>query len=296
MLHPEQFPTLLAAIKNSPRFEESVRAIAAGLEAGEIRNVVLAEAKNRLGSVLRSAWEANVESPFFYGKKQPNDVCDLYFSISMWSAQDVLTANKKLAKAAAVQGVAVDAMRVFVAEALPLAEAIKELRGKVVKGRVANPDGPSKPVNPNKKIRTCSCCFRGIAVQGGTMARHGYRRPGYGWQTASCPGVRFKPLEVSNEGLVWLIGTVRSRLNGLEKTFNEKDSRDSLPVMKGRPPVEMTIEKGSPEWPKVFRAFVSNLENEIRWTRDDLEQLEKRLADWRPVEGAAKPQSPSPGM
>lgn len=299
-LCPEQFPRLLAAApKNFPRFEEAVRDIAAGLEAGEIRNVVLAEAKHRLGSILRAAWEASVAEPFFYGGKidvQPKEVADLFRSISMWSASDVLTANRKLAKAAAAQGEAADAIRSFVAEALPLAETIKDLRGKVVKGRAKNPNGSIKPINPNKKVRTCPCCFRGIAVQGGTMAHHGYRRPGGGWQTASCPGIKFKPLEESNDGLVWLIGIVRTRLAGLEKTFAGKDSRDSLPVMKGRPPVEMTIVKGSPEWASVFKVFVANLENEIRWTRTNLEQLEKLLVEWRPVEEAARPQIPSLGM
>ena len=69
-------------------------------------------------------------------------------------------------------------VRSFAAEALPLAEAVVSLKDKVVKGRAPS-TGPAKPVNPNKIVKTCPCCFRQIAVTDGTMAHHGYQRPGH---------------------------------------------------------------------------------------------------------------------
>lgn len=52
---------------------------------------------------------------------------------------------------------------------------------------------------------TCQCCGRPIMAKGGTVAHHGYERPAYGYQTASCFGARALPFEVSRDALgEWL--------------------------------------------------------------------------------------------
>ena len=57
----------------------------------------------------------------------------------------------------------------------------------------------------NKVVGICPCCFREIAVRRGLMVHHGYERQ-TGYHTSSCEAaLRFKPLEVSREGLQWLL-------------------------------------------------------------------------------------------
>lgn len=48
---------------------------------------------------------------------------------------------------------------------------------------------------------TCQICGRSIKAKNGSIAHHGYRRPGEGWQTSSCMGARYAPLEVSYDVL-----------------------------------------------------------------------------------------------
>ena len=55
------------------------------------------------------------------------------------------------------------------------------------------------------------------------VALHGYRRPGQGWQTASCEGARWRPYETAREAILpaidRLVGWVQSahdRLVGLQ--------------------------------------------------------------------------------
>lgn len=55
------------------------------------------------------------------------------------------------------------------------------------------------------KSMTCQCCGRAIFAQRGKIAHHGYERPGYGWQTASCMGATYLPFEVDRERLADLI-------------------------------------------------------------------------------------------
>lgn len=53
--------------------------------------------------------------------------------------------------------------------------------------------------------KTCQCCWRQIFAETGTIAHHGYQRPGWGYQTASCMGAKHAPLEFSRNRLGDLI-------------------------------------------------------------------------------------------
>ena len=51
----------------------------------------------------------------------------------------------------------------------------------------------------------CQICARPVRAASGVIAHHGYRRPGQGWQTASCFGARHRPYEVGHDALdLWI--------------------------------------------------------------------------------------------
>jgi hypothetical protein len=60
---------------------------------------------------------------------------------------------------------------------------------------------------------TCQCCGRQIFAQRGKIAHHGYERPGYGWQTASCMGALYLPFEVARERLADLIVSLKGMID-----------------------------------------------------------------------------------
>ncbi len=283
----EKFPLLRAAARSPSRFEIAVERVLAGIEAGSIRNVAYQDVKYEAGQAAADAWSKHVASPFFYGgqwEKLPPDVNELYDSIMILSLHDVIATAKKVARSKA-QGPAVDAMRAFCAEALPLAEAVASLKGKVVKGRAPSAS-PSKPVNPNKVVKTCPVCFRPIAVVGGRMAHHGYTRPEIGWQTASCEGIRFKPLEVSSEGLQWLIGALRKRLESRKLAYAERATHPEFLMMRrGRNDAAVKVLRGDPQWPQLFARHVDELRAEMAAIERELPTLDKMLADWKPEGG-----------
>lgn len=279
MLREDQFPLLEKHAKRPELVVDAIRAIVAGLDAGSIRNVTLNDAKDRISRSVYDAWRAHVNERFTDdGKWQnlPRDVQELDNSIMIMGLHDMIATSKKLAKTKAV-GPMVDAMREFVHETLPLAEAVKSLKSKVVKGRAPS-EGPAKPENPDKIIRTCPCCFRAIAVRSGCMAHHGYDRPGNGWQTASCPGIRFKPLERSKEGLEWITQATKEQLANAQAAHKSRNKLTTLMIIEGRKPVEIT--KDSPKWEREFRYHVSKLESQIRSLKYSLNTLEKKLTEW----------------
>ncbi|CAB5514513.1 hypothetical protein LMG26857_03572 [Achromobacter anxifer] len=280
---PEQFPTLRAVRSNPHRFDEAIDQVAEGLASDSIRNVVLQEVKFTLGNIVEEAWKKQVCEPHIYGKGKelPKAVEELFWSISLMCLHDVIATGKKVAKTK-VEDPAVDAMRAYCKEVLPLAEAVAYLKGKVVKGRAAS-SAPAKPVNPNKVVKTCPVCFRPIAVVNGAMAHHGYQRPGMGYQTASCNGVIFPPLEVSNAGLVWLIGSLRKRLEEQEQAYRDRASKpEYLMARRERTGPLEKISRGDPMWSRLFSRYVAEIQQEIGAINHALPELDKRLAEWKP--------------
>lgn len=64
------------------------------------------------------------------------------------------------------------------------------------------PYDPSAKKNERAgKALTCQCCGGSYLAKKGLIAHHGYQRPGYGNQTASCYGARNLPFEESRDCL-----------------------------------------------------------------------------------------------
>lgn len=278
------YPTLLRLAKAPERFRHWMDVLAAGLAAGQIRNVDYQEAKTAVSRAVEDAWK-EIRGPHFYNgrwERLPREVRDLDDTINVYGLHDVLAAYKRLTRST-LDHIAVREMRAFVVEVHPLAEAVAALKAAIVKGRAPS-TGPSKPENPNKVVKTCPCCFRQIAVVRGTMAHHGYKRPGHGWQTGSCPGIRFKPLEVSNEGLVWLIESYREELASCETALANQDQLHMLMVRRGVGVAKITPDM--PEWEQELRIWRAQIESQIRGLKGSLTYCAKVLAEWKPEEAA----------
>lgn len=82
-------------------------------------------------------------------------------------------------------------------------------------------------------MATCQICAREIKASNGVIALHGYKRPGHGWQTASCMGAKFAPYEVSRDRLPAAIKIVHDYLYR---------SRATLRKLLKTPPVTFTVQ------------------------------------------------------
>lgn len=285
-------PILLAHARQPDRVRQAISVFRAGLAAGAIRNTEYQAAKGVLSRAVEQAWQASVAAPYFHAgqwERQSPEAQVLNNSCSPSSLHDLLSIARKL-RASTCEHPPVQAMRALVAETIGLAEASAELKAMVVKGRAPSPAAARAP-NPDQERGTCSCCFRSIAVTAaGRMAHHGYERPGYGVQTSSCSGVRFPPLEVSTEGLEWLIWSVSERRDGLRERLERKDEMESLTfTVRRRVPeaggrvleVPQTIRRGAPDWDRRLAEWERAMSAALRQTEHHLEDLEARLELWR---------------
>lgn len=300
---PDQFELLRPEGRRGEKFDEAISALRAGVEASEIRKVVLDEVKFTLGRAVENAWDKHVQEPFFFSgryRDQPDAVLGLQNTINMSSLHDCLATAKKIERSG-LEGPVIDAMKAIMTEALPLAQATRDLKDHVIKGRAPNPNPP--PENPDKEIGTCSCCMRGIAVATVGMAHHGYQRPGTGQQTSSCSGVRFPPLEVSTEGLEWFIGATRTHFERLADRIANAGSLTEIRWTerdRGSPSgfAHKVCTVDDPDWPRVHKRHVAALGAESVSTWSQLGYLEGELVKWQAFH-APTPQSedePSPGI
>jgi len=292
----EDFPLLRSAARSAARLDQALTVIMTGVADGAIRNVALQEAKSTLSRAVEAAWGRYVNEPHFFGKMGRGstmraELNELYYSVNVYGLHEVHAAAKRVA-ATKVVGPEVDAMRTLLQELLPLAQAVSGLKDKIVKGRVVAP--PRPPANPDQLRLTCGCCFRPIAVTGGEptgyMAHHGYRRPGHGWQTASCPGIKFMPLETTDDGPRYMLGVMARQLERAQAALAACPNLKSLPILVREHHVKSMkeITPGMPQWRQVYAAHVRDLEQEIRGLTMHMAEMRQLIRDWRPLTDAAK--------
>lgn len=159
-------------------------------------------------------------------------------------------------------------------------------------------------------MATCQVCGRAIKANTGLIAHHGYKRPYEGWQTASCEGARYVPYEVScdrlrevieiikkfvasqEEDLAVLVTTPPQTITvferrgsyekGIERTYTKPDDFEHLTAF------ELSMRSHHPgtyvcAWDDRKR----NYEKTIRMAKADLQVMERRLNEWKPVSQVA---------
>lgn len=290
----DDFPLLFSAARSTGRLGSALESVATAVAEGQIRNVTLQETKASLSRAVEDAWRVHVAGPHFHGKTNGGSLSpeaeSLYWSVSVYGLHDVISASKKVAASKATDA-GVEAMRVLLRELLPLAEAVKGLKDKVLKGRA--PAAPRPPANPDQLRLNCGCCFREVAVLGGDptglMAHHGYERPGEGFQTASCPGIRFMPLQTTDDGPRYMAGAMRRALVATEAALARAPALQtlSITVLEKGQRVRKEISPETREWPRAMDAHVKRLQGEIVGIRASIAHFDKVVAEWRPETEAA---------
>jgi hypothetical protein len=285
------FPRLLAAAeqrgKTYPRrFAEAVDWLAEGQAAGKIRNARLTDAKFIMGSLIYEAWrEERRQHGLFESDEQHPAVRKIFESLHLSGLNDIMVASRKLEKAK-VTSPEIERLRSFVSEVLPLAKAADLLKDKDRRLMGKEPPSQPKPENPNKIVRQCPCCYRGIAVTPkGTMAHHGYERPGGGYQTDSCMGIGYRPLDISTEGLEVKLQFEKAALSYAVKFRSSLDTPETVVIPWGMG--SQTFEPGSPRWDWALNTARSQADHEVSELRAQIGVDLHVLRNW--VAGRIQP-------
>lgn len=161
-------------------------------------------------------------------------------------------------------------------------DELNALRAAIKEAPIVKPAPRLAHVNPNKDVKTCPCCFRAIAVQGKTMAHHGYQRTGHGFQTASCMGIHYRPLEVSDEGLRAMIRVYTKKIDDANAEIALWSNPETTQKMMVKTKTsEVVYVRGTPEFDKQLRIFMANKESELRQAGYSLKFFEEKLSTWK---------------
>lgn len=189
----------------------AVEALEAGVAVGMVANKVFVDAKDTINSACKEGTEAFLAAgPHVVGRNgQPHHQSDFWLDAYdadafVYGASNVATALKRSQKVAGLKDYAA-----FLTALMPLVDLLAAAK-PLIKKRGELP----KVVTPKQaaklaKAMTCQCCARQIFAETGVIAHHGYERPGFGYQTASCMGARELPFEVSRDALAYLIAQLR---------------------------------------------------------------------------------------
>ncbi|MDN8617994.1 hypothetical protein [Variovorax ginsengisoli] len=130
--------------------------------------------------------------------------------------------------------------------------------------------------------------IRPIAVVGGEptarMAHHGYTRPGHGWQTASCPGTKFMPLDTTDDGPRYMLAMRIDQRRRTEAALAQCPDLTELSVLVRERGVETLkkITRDMPEWKRAYDAHVWDIESDLRGLKSEINRLRRIVLDWRP--------------
>lgn len=144
-----------------------------------------------------------------------------------------------------------------------------------------------------KTVMTCPCCLRGIAIRPDhRMHHHGYERPGLGYQTASCMGIGYLPLEESVEGAQVVAAHLAKRETNLELAIKTAPKLRTLLVRRSFPKVGgkswqsetkvVQIDRTDAEWKQQYTSHVATLRRELGATIEERAAFDAIVAAWHP--------------
>lgn len=117
---------------------------------------------------------------------------------------------------------------------------------------------------------TCQCCGGSYLAKLGTIAHHGYQRPGTGWQTASCMGAKFVPFENGHARLDQLIATLEGRMKDLKKAVKETQEE------------KVEVRFTFPDYSQPRSRTFGQPTKTVSFTRQTFDQVKKENAEgWR---------------
>lgn len=260
---------------------EAIEIIEKAKKDDSIRNVVFKDVKDTLNRACYDS-VSKLRPDYKYDINRSYDLQKFHDNVNLSNLHDVIATNKKVKKMKESDET-VEFYGKFSEELLDLALTMKDLSGKVVKGRDPSKVA-AKPINPNKIMRTCGCCLREIAIsKDKTMVHHGFQRPGDGYQTDSCPGIQFKPLEMSKEGPEYMVEIILNTIEAEQHDLNLMKSADQVKDRNYKGIITV-VKKGEPRFESIKSYNIRKIEWTLNCLNNDLERFKTIVKEWKQQE------------
>ena len=133
-----------------------------------------------------------------------------------------------------------------------------------------------------ENVAECQICSRVQKLTPGKkMVHHGYNRPGHGYIVGDCFGVGYQPYELGHDALDDYLPQLERMLDTNEK--NLKRFKSGKVKSLSRIGKDKKVEIITPEhkaWKTLFDSTIHGLERDIRYIKQDIETVNKRIKNW----------------
>ncbi len=285
--------------KRVDRTRAALEILLPAYEAGEIYNAQFVDLKRLIDYSFEEAYKERIQVSYWIGDSGYKDDAVKNPDYAIYDVlgygggiRNAIAMNKKLLKMKPAEKKDClahwETAREFLAACLPLAQVMEVLKTKTVKGR--------KPLSPEKQavkaaqlaakdLKTCACCFREIArYPNGLIADHGYMLPPRWGKTASCPGRQFRPLEVSDDGLKYMVELLTRRCDESEKAIAGMPARTKLHLKTYSNKLGDEIGPDDKRWKQTYDAYIEEFTRDLKDDTRAKKEFEQRLASWKPSE------------
>jgi hypothetical protein len=192
--------------RRSGNLHNVVGKLETAVAAGLVPNVLFNDAKDIINRAVDESTETFLKGgPHAQKHSQSDWWLAVYAANAFVSGAHGLPAALKRAQKANIKEYAA-----FLSSLLPLRELLEAAKPMIVKKQhLPKPAPTPEQAAREAATMTCQCCGSKFLANTGKMAHHGYERPGYGYQTASCMGARHLPFEVDRSQLGRLIDALK---------------------------------------------------------------------------------------
>lgn len=279
------------AMTNEQRLEKVIAAIERGEAMGLIYNVDWKDTKDLFNRVLetryRECWQCSDQLREYrqksYNYTSPEADWKWPITTTVTGTRKVLAKDRKKTWDERINvevHAQIEAADAFLAEMEPIAHRLIALKDKVVKGRKPSETPRDTPERTLEDTGTCAVCGKNVKMERGTkMYHHGFELK---WNSrwGTCIGVGCDPIEISTEGLVKYKAALEQNLTSKQNYQARLPEITSLMV--DAHPKPRTVQKGDPDWQRVYEAEGRQVEWEIKSISEALVRTKRRIAEWTP--------------
>jgi hypothetical protein len=292
-------------VRRAAQLQQAKEILSATLIAGSIYNVDMQDAKDGFSRAIGDVLD-HMHSAYWQANRALNESLDSNTRDEIWAVVDTslqlnhVAGRIRRAEKLAKKFANVEPFLAVYREALPFAQAVEELKGKVVMGRkpLENP----KPLDLSN-TGTCAICQRSQKLTAGqTLVHHGFaisdgRGHFLGFRSGRCFGVSRKPYEFSNEAnvafiavLIDQVATTKKRIASLEAGEIAELGRMETRRERGLNLQEFKVYKVSDDiFPQLLGHELASANNRLAGLKHEIERQKLLLKSWvaKPLPGTA---------
>ena len=315
---PLNFPIMDKMMMTTPhlrpeRFYNAVEKLRGAVQGKiQLNKAGFDEIKIQLNRTLEDVWQFHIWNAILLGKTRLIDVLTAdeqtavgHMGIGILAASRIYKKYSAKEKTIpAVWGVIIPLVR----EISPLQAALDIAKINLVVGRIKDPSAVVRETNPNQIRATCTWCNRNHAITASKkMTHHGYQRPGFGWQTASCDGIKYPCAEISAEGYQAKVKVYERQLEIEKANLAKLPNQTELTIRKYQRGSRLSTGKYTPvilkkpedldgvwtrekrEWEEAMADQVYRLECNIKALTGEITSTNVQIKNWKAVALPTKP-------